>query len=456
MSPLRRFGLVAAALLALVGIVTATTATVARAERRVALVVGNAAYRHISSLDNATNDARLVAEALRSVGFTLVGNGPQLDVGKAALDSAVQEFGRRLQGADVGLFYYAGHGVQVRGANYLVPIEANPVREADVEFQMLDTAAVLRQMEAAGTRLNLVVLDACRNNPFGGRGLRSTAGGLAQMQAPEGTLISFATQPGNVAIDGSDGNSPYTKALARTIRRPGLGLFDVFNAVGLEVKRATGGSQQPWVSSSPIEGAFYFVAPGAPQTPAPAPAPAPVVAPAVASAPARPPTGTTTTPAPVFPEIRLEPGDLKVLNEKQADKTIHARVGAAHIASSTGRCFVFTDMKTRGGRVILYVQDYVLSGDSKPTYAEVSVVFQGPKVVKSSIVSGRRTFPLLVRDNTAWLQDQREEAELLQGIARGEATDIAFDVADNANARVTVDVTAFRKAIMGKPRYCRI
>src|SRR5262249_23882866 len=121
---------------------------------------------------------------------------------------------------DVGLFYYAGHGVQVRGSNYLVPINANPTREADVDFQMLDAALVLRQMESAGTRLNLVILDACRNHPFGGPGLRASGGGLAQMQAPEGTLISYATQPGNVAQDGADGDSPYTKALARCYRQP--------------------------------------------------------------------------------------------------------------------------------------------------------------------------------------------------------------------------------------------
>jgi peptidylprolyl isomerase len=102
------------------------------------------------------------------------------------------------------------------------------------------------------------VLDACRNNPFGGRGLRSTLGGLAQIQVPEGTLISYATQPGNVALDGADGNSPYSKALAETMKRPGLGIFDAFNQVGLSVKKATGGSQQPWVSSSPIDGNFYF------------------------------------------------------------------------------------------------------------------------------------------------------------------------------------------------------
>jgi uncharacterized caspase-like protein len=234
------------------------TAGSAATEKRVALVIGNAGYEHISRLENPVNDAKLMAETLRSLGFTLVGGGPRLDLDRAAFDQAVQEFGRSLSGADVGLFYFAGHGVQVRGANYLVPVGANPVREADVDFQMLDTSLVLRQMEGSGTRLNLVILDACRNNPFGGRGLRSTASGLATMQAPEGTLISFATQPGNIALDGNNANSPFTRALADTIRKPGLGLFDAFNAVGLEVKRATGGTQQPWVSSSPIGGNFFF------------------------------------------------------------------------------------------------------------------------------------------------------------------------------------------------------
>jgi len=115
-------------------------------------------------------------------------------------------------------------------------------------------------MEGSGTKLNVVMLDACRNNPFGGRGLRASSSGLAQMQAPEGTLISYATQPGNVAQDGSDGDSPYTKALAEIIRRPGLDIFQTFNQVGLTVKRNTGGAQQPWVSSSPIEGTFFFAA----------------------------------------------------------------------------------------------------------------------------------------------------------------------------------------------------
>ena len=126
---------------------------------------------------------------------------------------------------------------------------------------MVDVNLVLRQMQGSGTRLNMVILDACRNNPFGARGLRASDGGLAQMRAPEGTLISYATQPGNVALDGTDGHSPYTKALAATVRQAGLDIFQTFNQVGLAVKRQTGGSQQPWVSSSPIDGNFYFVAP---------------------------------------------------------------------------------------------------------------------------------------------------------------------------------------------------
>jgi tetratricopeptide (TPR) repeat protein len=226
--------------------------------KRVALVIGNSAYSNIGRLDNPANDARLIAGALKDVGFELVGGGPQLDLDKAGLDRAVREFGNLLQGADVGLFYYAGHAVEVRGANYLAPVTANPAREADVDFELLDAKLVVRQMEAAGTRLNLVMLDACRNNPLAGRGFRASGGGLAQMQAPEGTVISFATQPGNVALDGFGKNSPYTTALAEIVRARGLDLFDTLNQVGLRVKRATGGSQQPWYSSSPIEGEFYF------------------------------------------------------------------------------------------------------------------------------------------------------------------------------------------------------
>src|SRR5262245_55983781 len=142
------------------------------ADKRVALVIGNSAYKSIARLENPANDAKLMANTLKRLGFTLIGNGAQIDLDKAALDNAAQNFGRQLQGADVALFYYAGHGVQVSGANYLVPVNANPTREADVDFQMMDVNLVLRQMQGSGTKLNLVILDACRNNPFAGGGMR--------------------------------------------------------------------------------------------------------------------------------------------------------------------------------------------------------------------------------------------------------------------------------------------
>ena len=187
----------------------------------------------------------------------------------------MQDFGHAVAGAEVALFYYSGHGLQVQGVNWLVPIDANPTRPQDLDFQMVDADLVLRQMDGAGTKLNLVLLDACRNNPFGNRGLRALQPGLAEMRAPEGTLISYATQPGNVAMDGAGANSPYTTALAASMRRPGLDVFRMFNQVGLQVKRSTGGNQQPWVSNSPIDGDFYFVPPdrGAMHRRAPAAAP---------------------------------------------------------------------------------------------------------------------------------------------------------------------------------------
>ena len=232
--------------------------TPARAERRVALVIGNSSYLHVPRLDNPANDANLMAKALKSVGFDLVGGGPQLDLDKHHLDSIVQKFGHATQGADVALFYYAGHGMQANGSNYLVPVDANPVRQADVAFQMLNASLLLQELEESGTKLNVVILDACRNNPFAGSRFRAMNRGLGQMRAPEGTVISYATQPGAVAQDGTDGHSPYTEALAAAIRRPSLHIFQTFNQVGLAVKRATGGKQEPWLAISPLEGSFSF------------------------------------------------------------------------------------------------------------------------------------------------------------------------------------------------------
>jgi tetratricopeptide (TPR) repeat protein len=239
----------------------------AHAEKRVALVIGNSAYQTVPKLPNPDSDAKLMSDTLTSLGFFVVGGSARLDLDKAGFDAALQEFKTQLVGADVALFYYAGHGVETHGLNYLVPVDAHPQDEADVFMQMVSTSDILDGLEKSGTRIHLALLDACRDNPFSGHGVRSTTGGLAQMPAPVGTLISFATQPRSVSLDGIDGHSPYTRALAEAMQKPGYGLFKTFNEVGLAVDKATGGQQLPWVSSSTIAGNFYFA--GKPE-PAPA------------------------------------------------------------------------------------------------------------------------------------------------------------------------------------------
>ena len=261
----------------------AGASTAAHAEKRVALVIGNSAYQAAPQLPNPASDARLMSDTLLSLGFFVVGGGAQVDLDKAGFDGALQKFGSELIGADVALFYYAGHGVETHGLNYLVPVDAHPADEGDVFAQMVGMSALLDQLEKSGTKINLVLLDACRNNPFRDRGVRSATGGLAQMQAPPGTLISFATQPRSVALDGDGGHSPYTSALANMMQHPGFGLFKTFNEVGLAVEKRTQGQQLPWVSSSPISGSFYFAG-----RPAPSEGQQAAVAPDASIAPSKP------------------------------------------------------------------------------------------------------------------------------------------------------------------------
>jgi tetratricopeptide (TPR) repeat protein len=239
-------------------VLLACLATAAQAEKRVALVIGNSAYQTVAKLPNPAADARLMSDTLLSLGFFVVGGGPQIDLDKAGFDRALQAFDKELIGADVALFYFAGHGVETHGLNYIVPVDAHPADEGDVFVQAIGLAGVLEQMEKSGARVNMMLLDACRNNPFGGHGMPASADGLAQMQAPPGTVISFATQPHSVALDGDDGHSPYTLALTQTMKHAGYGLFRTFNEMGLAVETATHGEQLPWVAASPIATSFYF------------------------------------------------------------------------------------------------------------------------------------------------------------------------------------------------------
>ena len=230
------------------------------AEQRVALVIGNAAYR-VDPLDNPVNDARLVASSLKQAGFdvTLAEN---LD--RRGLQGALRTFGERLNDNTVAVLYYAGHGLQLRDRNYLIPVDAEIRSEDEIALAGIDLSFILARMSAARSRVNIVILDACRNNPFAGKG-GSTAQGLAPMDAPVGTLLAYATAPGKLAADGlggpNDTNGLYAHHLARQLLTPGMPVEHVFKRVREHVVRATGEAQVPWESSS-LQGEFAFV-PGA-------------------------------------------------------------------------------------------------------------------------------------------------------------------------------------------------
>ena len=229
-----------------------------RAETRIALVVGNSGYEHVSALPNPKNDAALMARSLEGVGFrvTLL---PDATLGD--FRQAVSKFGQDLRAAGpdaTGLFYYAGHGVQSFGSNYLLPVDAALTDAADLDLVAVEAQSVLRQMNSARNKTNIVILDACRNNPF-----EAIAGiddnGLAEMKAPTGTFLAYATAPGAVALDGLDQNSPFTEALARELPDPGVAIEQMFKRVRVAVLQTTGGLQTPWDTSS-LTSDFTFAA----------------------------------------------------------------------------------------------------------------------------------------------------------------------------------------------------
>jgi hypothetical protein len=236
-------------------------ALAAPAEQRIALVIGNSAYR-VAPLKNPVNDAADIAAALRNLGFEVI---LRTNASLKEMEEAIREFGGRLKKGGVGLFYFAGHGMQLGGNNFLIPVDARIETESDVKFECVDAGRVLGKMEDAGNSLNIVILDACRNNPFG-RGFRSVEQGLAKMDAPAGSLIAYATAPGQIAADGEGRNGIYTKHLLRNISVPGLAIEDALKRVRIGVVEETRKKQIPWESSS-MTGYFYFRE--APSAPAP-------------------------------------------------------------------------------------------------------------------------------------------------------------------------------------------
>jgi uncharacterized caspase-like protein len=222
--------------------------------------VGNSAYRYTPRLENPKNDGTDMAAALRGIGFQVIEG---FDLGKAAFDAKILEFAEALKGADVGLFFYAGHGIQVSGQNYLVPIDATLTTASALDAEMVRLDLVHRTMEQE-TNTSLLFLDACRDNPLA-RNLVRTMGtrspdigqGLAAVESGAGTLISFSTQPGNVALDGAGRNSPFSGALVRHLGTSNEDLNAVLIAVRNEVMRQTDRRQIPWEHSA-LTRRFYF------------------------------------------------------------------------------------------------------------------------------------------------------------------------------------------------------
>jgi uncharacterized caspase-like protein len=239
---------------------------------RVALIFGNGSYTHAGLLKNAPNDAKLLSESLRQGGFEV---DLVLDASLEVMESKVLEFSRKARDASAAWFYYAGHGIEVKGVNYLMPVDAKVEEEFQVKGQSLALDTVLAGLEEAQTPLKVIVLDCCRENPFGRSWSRGVPKGLvAVSDSPEGTIIAFAAAPGKVAADSVGGeNSPYTLALAEFLKEPGLDIHEVFRRTGGNVSKLTEKQQQPWVNSSVYD--YFTVITDPNRRPSPVPNPLP-------------------------------------------------------------------------------------------------------------------------------------------------------------------------------------
>ena len=222
--------------------------------KRLALVIGNAGYK-VRPLKNSRNDADDVSRSLKTTGFEVI---DLRDATLPQMRTAVRQFGDRLINNDVGLVYYSGHGVEVKGRNYFIPVNADIQREDEIADQGLDVSLILEKMSTAGKGVNILIVDACRDDPFG-RSFRSSSRGLANMDAPRGTIIAYATSPGKVASDGNprERNSPYTKHLVKAMQSPNKPIEQVFKEVRRAVQDETKNQQTPWENTS-LSGDFFF------------------------------------------------------------------------------------------------------------------------------------------------------------------------------------------------------
>ena len=221
--------------------------------QRIALVIGNSSYTGISALTNPKNDAEAMEQSLSKCGFKVI---KVLDGKKDIINKAIYNFSNYLEKAQVGLFYYAGHAVQVEGINYIVPVEADLEKKYQLKSQCVQVNDILGAMEDANNKCNIVILDSCRNNPFKGL-TRSASRGLARMNSPRGSLLVYATQPGGVASDGKEKNGVFTASFMKHMKTPNLEIMSLLRNVRNDVLDNTLDSQMPWESSS-LTGEFYF------------------------------------------------------------------------------------------------------------------------------------------------------------------------------------------------------
>ncbi|WP_426418253.1 caspase family protein [Bradyrhizobium genosp. A] len=240
----------------------ALSVSAAKADRRVAFVVGNGAYRNVAQLPNPPIDAKAMASTLRNVGFEVI-EGSNLT--RDQMTEKLLDFGRKAQGSDVAVFYYAGHGIAVSGSNYLLPVDADIKSEMDVKLGAAINIDLTLDQTMGDAKVKLVFLDACRDNPFAAKIKSNSAtrsvnvqSGLAEMKSGEGTLIAFATGPGQTALDGQEGNnSPFTRALIDNITKPGVEIQQAMTSVRAQVNEETHKGQLPWGHTNLI-GAVYL------------------------------------------------------------------------------------------------------------------------------------------------------------------------------------------------------
>lgn len=342
--------------------VTSAPSWAAVDKKRVALIIANSAYEHTTELKNPENDGRDMAAALRRLKFNVI-EGFDLDHEK--MRAKIRQFTTAIDGADVALFYYAGHGLQVAGKNYLAPVNAKLEKESDLDFETVQLNLVLRQMERE-KRTNLVFLDACRDNPLTQRLARSMATtrsasigrGLARVESGVGMLISYSTSPGMVALDGDGRNSPYTKALVKHIETPGIGINDMMIKVRQDVLETSRGKQVPWEHSS-LTGNFVFKQQ--------------VKTAAVAK----------TEPKPATPAVQL-PATTQTYREIDRERIVSAAFQATVSVGTCGAYKAFEEQH-RGTFYARLADEWITANCKKPARAiSVEKVPEKPKAVTSS------------------------------------------------------------------------